>query len=276
VTGSNRAHAAARRVWPRSIPPSGPSWCCWILLCSGSFFPNPLWAQEDNGGSTRLQIELEGGPVWQARNDVRIPNEGGTRFSLADLIGSGPFAAFRLEVSYDISPRHGLRAVLAPLTISGTGTLDAPVQFAGQSFAASVPTEGRYRFNSYRLTYRYRFHDGARWRWHIGFTAKIRDAKVELEQEGRHASDSNVGPVPLIYLAGQVRLGQRWRLSGDLDALGAPQGRAEDLSLKARYDPNPRWSLALGYRTLEGGADSDTVYTFAWFHYLVASVMLRF
>jgi hypothetical protein len=81
--------------------------------------------------------------------------------------------------------------------------------------------------------------------------------------------------VPLIHLAGQVRLGRNWRLTGDVDALAAPQGRAEDLALKLRYDPTARWSLAIGYRTLEGGADSDTVYTFAWFHYLVASVALR-
>lgn len=250
--------------------------CFWALLISGPFVPKALVAQQgEGGGRTRLQIELEGGPAWQTRNDVRIPNDGGTRFALDDLIGSGPFAAFRLEASYDFNRRHGLRAVLAPFTISGTGTLDGPVEFAGASFAAGVPTEGSYRFNSYRLTYRYRFHDGARWRWRIGFTAKIRDAKVELKQEGTRASDSNVGFVPLIHLAGEVRLGRGWRLAGDVDALAAPQGRAEDLALKLRYEPADRWSLAIGYRTLEGGADSDTVYTFAWIHYLVASVALR-
>ena len=72
-----------------------------------------------------------------------------------------------------------------------------------------------------------------------------------------------------------MRLSPRWRISGDLDALAAPQGRAEDLALKLRYDPTDRWSLALGYRMLEGGADSDTVYTFAWLHYVVASASLR-
>jgi hypothetical protein len=238
--------------------------------------PRPLLAQaSDPDWSPRLEIQLEGGPAWQTRNDVRIPSEGGTKFSLSDLIGSGPFASLRLEASYNISRRHGLRLVLAPLSISGTGTLDETVEFAGATFAAGIPTEGRYRFNSYRLTYRYRFHDGPKWRWQIGFTAKVRDAKVALEQEGASASDSNVGPVPLIHLAGQVRLSPRWRISGDLDALAAPQGRAEDLALKVRYDPTEQWSLALGYRTLEGGADSDTVYTFAWFHYVVAAVTLR-
>jgi hypothetical protein len=247
-----------------------------LTLLAVLLSPPSLLAQaSDPDRSPRLEIELEGGPVWQTRNEVRIPNEGGTKFSVVDLIGNGPSAAFRLETTYNINRRHGLRLVLAPLSISGTGTLNETVEFAGATFAAGIPTEARYRFNSYRLTYRYRFHDGPKWRWHIGFTAKVRDAKVALEQEGASASDSNVGPVPLIHLAGQVRLSPHWRISGDLDALAAPQGRAEDLALKVRYDPSERWSLALGYRTLEGGADADTVYTFAWLHYLVASVALR-
>ena len=39
---------------------------------------SPALAQERE----RLSVELEGGPVWQTRNDVRVPNDGGTDFSL--------------------------------------------------------------------------------------------------------------------------------------------------------------------------------------------------
>jgi hypothetical protein len=31
----------------------------------------------------------------------------------------------------------------------------------------------------------------------------------------------------------------------------------------------------IGYRTVEGGADNDEVYNFAWLHYAVAGVELR-
>ena len=41
----------------------------------------------------RFSIEVEGGPVWQTRNDIRVPNEGGTDFSLVDTIGKGPSPA---------------------------------------------------------------------------------------------------------------------------------------------------------------------------------------
>jgi hypothetical protein len=37
-------------------------------------------------------------------------------------------------------------------------------------------------------------------------------------------------------------------------------------------DIGERWSISAGYRTVEGGADVDEVYNFAWFHYAVASL----
>jgi hypothetical protein len=39
-----------------------------------------------------FEIELELGAAWQARNDVQIPNNVGNRFSLDDVVGSGPWA----------------------------------------------------------------------------------------------------------------------------------------------------------------------------------------
>ena len=39
---------------------------------------------------SRFSLELELGAVWQASNDVQIPNdENGTRFSMKDLVGAG-------------------------------------------------------------------------------------------------------------------------------------------------------------------------------------------
>ncbi len=56
---------------------------------------------------------------------------------------------------------------------------------------------------------------------------------------------------------------------------GGP-GRAEDLALKLRYHLHDRLSVAGGYRTVEGGADVDEVYNFAWLHYAVLSARVGF
>lgn len=225
----------------------------------------------------RFRVELEGGAVWQTVNDVQVPNDGaGTRFSLVDAVGKGPWAAGRGYLTWNINERHGLRALFAPLTITDDAVLGGPVEFAGAGFAAGAPTEATYKFNSWRLSWRYRFHDGARWTWWVGFTAKVRDAKIRLEQAGVAAEKTDVGFVPLLHVAGTWRLAPRWALELDVDALAGGPGRAEDAALKLRRHLGERWSLAAGYRLVEGGADVDSVYAFAWLHYAVGSVAVAF
>jgi hypothetical protein len=224
----------------------------------------------------KFTVELEGGPVWQSRNDVRIPNDTGTKFSLRELQGSGPFATGRVSFDYAFNPRHEIRLLAAPLSLTATGKLSGPTSFAGTVFAPGKDVESTFQFNSYRFTYRYRFFEGERWTWKIGVTGKIRDAKIELRQGSLAAIDDNVGFVPLLHLDGQYRFNDKWRFHFNMDGLAASQGRAFDIALKMKYDLSKNWTIGAGYRMLEGGADTDDIYTFAWLHYAAASLTFRF
>jgi hypothetical protein len=224
----------------------------------------------------RLAVELEGGSVWQSYNDAEIPNDGtGTRFSLRDLLGSGPWPAARVYVTWNALERHGLRLLLAPLSITETGAPAREIRFAGATYPAGQPTEGTYAFNSYRLTYRYRALAGERTAAWVGFTAKIRDATVRLEQGGTSSRKDDLGFVPLLHLAGEWRFEPGWRALIDADALAGGPGRAVDAAVKLGYDLDDRWSVLAGYRTVEGGADVEEVYSFAWLHYAALSVVWR-
>lgn len=224
-----------------------------------------------------FDLEVESGAVWQTKNDQQIPNSSaGTRFSLVDLVGKGPLPFYRVYLTWNDAGKHSLRALYAPLEFTETGTPQSVIEFAGGSFVAGEAADATYRFDSYRLTYAYRWHEGAAWRWKVGFTAKIRDARVQLVQGDLAAKKDNLGFVPLLHLQGRYVLGPRWRAELDLDALAGGPGRAIDGALKLAWTPGERWSLAAGYRTVEGGADVDEVYSFAWLHYAVGSVRVQF
>ncbi len=272
--------AASQPVGTHSAGPVDERAGCCALVSARPGSPAPestLPASLPAPSSPRWAVEAEGGPVWQSYNDVEIPNDGtATRFSLSDLAGAGPWAAGRLYVTWNPEGRHGLRLLVAPLTIRATGVPGSPISFAGEDYAAGVPTEARYTFNSYRLTYRYRFHEGARTRAWVGFTAKVRDAVIALEQGQTTSRKTDVGFVPLLHLAGDWRFAPRWAAGVDIDALAGGPGRAEDAAVKVGYDLSDRWSLRAGYRMVEGGADVEQVYTFAWLHYAVASVAVSF
>lgn len=248
-----------------------------LPLCLLAVAPAQGQDSSADGGHARFTVELETGPVWQTRNDVQIPNDpSGTRFSLEEVTGSGPWAAGRIYLTWRLGERHALRGLVAPLQFTETGRLPERVDFAGASYAPDIRTEATYRFNSYRLSYLYRFHEGRSWSWDVGFTAKIRDAVVELEQGPTTSEKTDLGFVPLLHVSGEWRFAPRWHAELDADALAGGPGRAEDVTLQAGYDLGDRWTLSAGYRTVEGGADVESVYAFAWLHYGVVSLEYRF
>ncbi|MCY2959375.1 MAG: hypothetical protein NTY35_04355 [Planctomycetota bacterium] len=232
--------------------------------------------QSTGGEPRKFALEVEGGAAWQSRNDVAIPGYTGTRFALDDVIGDGPFPVGRIEMTWQPAERHELKAVIAPLEFSGDGTLGAPVDFAGASFAAGASTHATYRFDSYRLTYRYQVWRGEDWEWRLGLTAFVRDAEIAMEQDGVSGSKSNTGVVPLLNIAGTWRLAPDWRIALDVDGAAAPQGRAVDAALKGYWRIGQDLELGFGYRTIEGGSDNDEVYTFAWIHEAVVSLRYAF
>jgi hypothetical protein len=223
----------------------------------------------------RIGVTVEGLSVWQQRNDVRIPPDTGTEFSLVDLIGSSPTPSLRVTATADVAARQQVRFVYAPLQVSGRGVSATPIAFAGTTFAPS-PTDAVYKFSSYRATWSYRVYQGPTWTWRIGFTGFVRDARIALTQGDRAAEDTDVGFVPLGHVSADARLSPRWSAGLVLDASAAPQGRAIDFAATLEYRPAPRWTVFGGYRTIEGGADVDTVYAFAWLNAVVSGIGVRF
>ncbi|HSO24827.1 MAG TPA: hypothetical protein VLT81_18120, partial [Chondromyces sp.] len=179
----------------------------------------------------RFSLELEVGPTWQSRNNVQIPNDAtGTRFSLEELVGSGPWAAGRLYFTWNFKPRHSFRLLAAPLSYTETGVFDESVDFAGASYEPGAPVNATYQFNSWRIGYLWRFKEGDRWKLWVGFTAKVRDAKIELAQGETTSRDTDVGFVPLLAFIADYRLSDRWHAVFDFEGLAGGPGRAFDVS----------------------------------------------
>jgi hypothetical protein len=230
--------------------------------------------EKPQAGQVNIEAEIQ--RLWQGRNDAAIPGDNGTRFSLKEAIPS-PRTGFRIEAGYNLSDKHQLRGVFAPLALQDSGTLARPVTFLNTTFNSASPVEAIYQFNSYRLTYRYLILDDEKWTIFLGFTGKIRNATIALRQGTSYEEKKNLGFVPLLHAAAVYRLMDTWQAELEVDALAAPQGRAEDLRLALRKNlSTPGLSVALGYRVLEGGADNKEVFTFSLFHYLLASVGYRF
>jgi hypothetical protein len=212
-------------------------------------------------------IDIETGNVWNPRNVVRSPGDTGTRFELNRLTGQGPFLQTRFQLIRQVADDKEARLLIAPLSFSGNGTLDKSVDFAGKTFAAGDTVDARYAFHSYRFTLRRRVLQTERTNAWAGWTVKVRDAGILLRTNTQSASDTNIGLVPLLHAAANHSLSDRWSLGFDIDALGAPMGRAIDAGVRAQYRLPDGTRIGLALRTLEGGADNNRVFTFAWLNY---------
>jgi len=224
----------------------------------------------------RWRVDFENGAAISGYNDVRIPGDTGTLFSLTDDLTSDTAYFWRVRADVRLAPKHVLSALVAPLTINSAGRFGHPVSFAGATFAPGVPVKGLYVFNSYRVTYRYEPIRRENWMFGVGVTLKVRDAETRLEGGGTSAAKTNVGAVPLVNFKVERRLGTRATFQLEGDALAAPQGRAEDIFAGILVHAGKQLSIKAGYRFLEGGADNDEVYTFALVHYVAAGVVVRF
>lgn len=221
-------------------------------------------------------MDVESGAVFSGYNDVQIPQETGTRFSLSEELETDADYFVRLRLTYSFNERHHISALVAPLRLDASGRIDRPVRFNEIEFAANVPLKARYRFDSYRLTYRYDVYRKDNLRAGLGVTAKIRDASISLEDQEKKTENKNTGFVPLVNFRVEWTFAERFGLLLEGDALAAPQGRAEDILLAVTYEPVRRATVRFGYRLLEGGADVDKVYTFALINYIAAGLTITF
>lgn len=243
-----------------------------IVIILFSLLAAAVYGDQDR----RFSLELEGNAVWNSMNDVGIPGDTGTRFSLTDTLNVQSKIAYRLRLSYQIGKRHSLSLLYAPLSLKADGILPQTIFYTDRDFLAGSSVDALYRFNSYRLTYAYTWVDSERILFKVGFTAKIRDAEIAITDAAGTASKTNVGFVPLAHLTFHWKFSPRLHFITDLDALAAKQGRAEDLFVGLNWLMSPQVSLKIGYRTVEGGADVDEVYNFAWLHYIAAGLRVSF
>lgn len=227
------------------------------------------------GFGTRFEFDIESGAAFVSYSDIQIPKSTGTRISFAEELATDPAWFSRGRLTYFFDDRNSLSALVAPLILHGSGRVDRDVVFEGVTFPAGSGLSTVYRFNSYRLSYQHYWPIGERIRLGLGATAKIRDAAISIADSIRFSEKTNIGFVPI------VRFSCWWNIAGPLalqlegDALAAPQGRAEDVSLTLQGRLNERCLIKAGYRVLEGGSDVEAVYSFTWVNYLLGGVIVR-
>jgi len=222
--------------------------------------------------SAQWSLDIETGLAFQSYNDVRIPNATGTEFNLNDDFElQGLLIPLRFRLGYTFNERNHLFALFAPLGINYEGPAPFDIRFQNTDFNQGELIEGFYKFNSYRLTYRRDIFRSDRWTLGVGFTAKIRDARIQLTAGDKTDKKDDLGFVPLLNLFATYQF-DGFSLWFEGDGLAGPQGRAFDYFLGGKVPLLDNLYLKGGYRFLEGGADVSDVYNFTIVNFAIVGI----
>ncbi len=224
------------------------------------------------------QLRLMPQVAFGNKNIVQRPNdETGTRVNLSRDYNRKHNALFspRIEIEYNYKRHHAI-ATVALLGEGFEGMATEDIMYNDVLFTKGTPIEADYRFNTYRLGYRYRIVENNRFNFELGATVLLRQAYISFEDVSRETKFKNVGVAPLLsYYIEWIPMEQLSLLSyGDAFAIKA--GRAEDIFAGIKYRFTPMISALAGYRLLEGGSDGDRVYTMSTFHYLSLGIGFEF
>ena len=220
-------------------------------------------------------VDVETGSVMTGYNDIRIPGDLGTLFSLKDDLKSKTKIFYRLRASYTLQSRHTISLLYAPLEIKSAGRVTYKISFNGVLFDANTDIKSIYKFNSYRFTYRYHLISQTKIILDLGFTAKIRDANVHLYSTKQTTESTSIGFVPIINFNFNWNINEAWDLHLNGDALVTPQGRAGDIQLAITYQCSDPINIRMGYRILEEGTDTATALSYSTMPLLDSHIRLK-
>jgi hypothetical protein len=229
-------------------------------------------------GETYSQISLDvsGGLVAQTYNKVQIPNSEGTAFDLyKDFQIQEPLIYYSFKLGYGFREKNHLFLLYAPLSVNYEGAAPFDIRFQNTTFLQGHNVKARYKFNSYRVTYRRDVYGSEKWIVGVGFTAKIRDAEIRLTEANTTDKKDDFGFVPLLNLYAEYKF-NNWSAFFEGDGLAGGPGRAFDFYLGGKIPVNEHLNVKAAYRMLEGGADVESVYNFTMIHFANLGLIINF
>ena len=191
------------------------------------------------GVQAQFKLDLESGAIFSSPyNLVRIPGNTGTTIDLAKDLQVQATWYYRVRVGYTFNDRHTVSLLFSPQTVNSSGIINRDVDFSGTTFRAGSSLESSYKFNNYRLTYRYDLVRQEKLRFGLGLTAFIRDADIVLTAAGNSTNKPDIGFVPLLNYYLQWNPTGRLLLISEADASYIPIGQAFDVFAGLGYRLN--------------------------------------
>ncbi|MFO7660330.1 MAG: hypothetical protein R6V77_05405 [Candidatus Cloacimonadaceae bacterium] len=230
------------------------------------------------------RYEVETGLINTGYNDVRVPGEGGSLFSMKDDLKAKQAFHFRFRLTQPLAAKHRLIFMYAPLKVKSSGRIDR--EYAEEFFefqdmqvpadlVPSIDFDGEYRLDTYRQTYLFDLLTLKNTVLSAGASVEIRDEAIKIYSADRYGRKTDTNVVFSVNFRALTNLNEKLALVANGNVLIDSKNRAEDIFLGASYKILKDSRLNVGYRLIERKTDKPEIYNSAMFHLLTVGIDLN-
>ena len=242
----------------------------------------------------QLALALEAGFLAPVDHTIQFGKGNDALDYVAEGGQDNLFFFWRIQAEVLLKQRHSLIFLYQPINVTSQVTMPRDVQLYQTVFPKGTPTDIRYGFDFYRLTYDYDvLGRGRGTELGIGLGLQIRDAVINFSAAdgSLRIDERSIGPVPLIKVRGRYTFDSGLWLGGEVDGFYAPikyingadsdvEGAIIDLNLRVGMRLW-RWAdVFLNLRYLGGGAEGTSSgyegagdgFVANWLHFMTVSL----
>jgi outer membrane protein len=177
-----------------------------------------------------------------------IVQDGPDQVSLKNDLGiddsSSPLIGFQVGVLGQY-----LRFRYVPYSFSGDGTIDREIEFAGETFSASLPIRSKMELTEYAVDYRFIPINTPVGYFGAGIGVNAFEASIDLRTDTEHAHSSETVPIPTLGVtAGLTFPLTGLSVNGDFSGMSFDDNRYTNLELNLDYQIMPLVGARVGYR----------------------------
>lgn len=219
-----------------------------------------------------VRFVFEFGGAWMNKNDIAAPKHSGDVLDF-NVVGAtaDPTSSVRSGFEFFFDKHNELFIQFSPYELRAVGTLNVPTNFNGSSYNTTDETFMAYRWNEYRVRWRYKLIDNRDFVFKLGAGLSISDNQVELSTVSQTELVSTLSALPIGHIHAGMNIGDRSELYVEVDGGGAGDEYIIDTTLQYRYKFNKHWDIGGGYRYQSVRIDTSDMYN----HYNAENIVMN-
>jgi hypothetical protein len=221
------------------------------------------------------RYDIETGLMMTGKNDVRVPGNSGTNFSLTEDFDAKAALHFRFKLVQPLAEKHRLIFTYAPLKVTSTGTTKDDIHFGGSHFIPNLNLTGEYRLDSYRQSYMLDLVKLAKTSVSVGASVEIRDEAVKLSGSDYYGKRADTNVVFLANAGWKSQLSSKTSLLIEGDFLIDKDNSCNDIYLGMYNKFLKDSGFKYGYRIIQRKTYTESIHNNAVFHFLTVGVDLN-